>query len=178
MQGRRMVAILSISFLTFALLVAACETRDVRRDPTDTADSTRLGDSMKGYELYSWQDGEVWYFSLVVGTNRLKTRNEISSPEARLEGLEALERELDRLPGGERVFWSAQRVQNTTLPPEKMIDAIRAYCRGRGILLEIEQGEATRPERLPHLAWVASTRLLKSRSEFGQVVEPGWGNEW
>ena len=107
--------------------------------------------------MYSWQVGEVWYFSLLVGTNRLKTPDEISSSETRLEGLEALERELDKLPKGERVFWSAQRVQNTALPPDEMIETVRAYCRGRGILLEIEQVEATRPERLMRPAWMAST---------------------
>lgn len=178
MQGQRIVAILSISLLASTLLLAACGTRGVGRDPTDTAHSTRLAGSMKGYELYSWQVGEVWYFSLLVGTNRLKTPDEISSSETRLEGLEALERELDELPRGERVFWSAQRVQYTTLPPDEMIDAVRTYCRGRGILLEIEQVEATRPQRLGQLAWVVSTGPLKSRSEFGQVVGPGWDSEW
>jgi predicted small secreted protein len=176
-QGRRMMIILSILLLASALLLAACGAREVGRDPADTADSTRLGDSMKGYELYSWQDGEVWYFSLVVGTNRLKTPDEISSSEVRLEGLEALERELDKLPGGERVFWSAQRVQNTTLPPDEIIGAVRAYCRGRGILLVIEQVEATRPDRPLQLAWMASTWPWTRMAAFGQVAEPGWGRE-
>jgi hypothetical protein len=157
-QGRRMVVVLSFSRLVFALLLSACGSRDPGADPTNTAHSTRLAGSMKGYELYSWQEGEVWYFSLLVGTNRLKTPDEISAPETRLEGLKALERELDRLPGGERVFWSAQRVRNTALPADEMMDAIRAYCRERGILLEIERVEATRPQRLPQPIWGASTR--------------------
>ena len=108
--------------------------------------------------MYSWQVGEVWYFSLLVGTNRLKTPDEISSSETRLEGLEALERELDKLPRGEQVFWSAKRVQNTTLPPDEVIGAISAYCRERGILLTVDRVEATRPERLMRPAWMASTR--------------------
>ncbi len=33
--------------------------------------------SLKGYELYSWQKGNDWFFSLVVGTNRNKSVAEI-----------------------------------------------------------------------------------------------------
>lgn len=150
-QAWRMVAIVTISLSALVLLLAACGTPVVGRDSTEPAPSTRLSGSMKGYELYSWQTGEDWHFSLLVGTNRLKTPDEISAAETRLEGLEALERELDKLPEGEQVFWSAKRVRNTTLPPDEMINVISAYCRDRGILLTIERLEATRPERLPEL---------------------------
>ncbi|MDY7040138.1 MAG: hypothetical protein SVX38_04675 [Chloroflexota bacterium] len=103
-----------------------------------TPPETSLPGSMKGYELYSWQTQGDWYFALVVGTNRIKTHDEISSPEVRLRGIEELKRELDRLSSGEQVFWSAQRVTNTTLPPAEIISEVRAYCRQRGIQLEIE----------------------------------------
>jgi hypothetical protein len=42
------------------------------------------------------------------------------------------------VPDGEWVFWSGQRVPNTTLPPDEMIDEIRAYCEQRGIQLGVE----------------------------------------
>lgn len=98
---------------------------------------TRPTRSMKGYELYSWQIQGDWYFALVVGTNRLKTYDEISSPEVRLQGLAAVESELDKVAKGEQVFWSAERVPNTTLPPLEIVDEVRAYCTERGIQLEI-----------------------------------------
>jgi hypothetical protein len=94
--------------------------------------------SMKGYELYSWQTQREWYFALVVGTNRIKTYEEISSPGVRVQGLETLKSELDKLSSGEQVFWSTQWVSNTTLPPGETIDEIRTYCIQRGIKLEIE----------------------------------------
>jgi hypothetical protein len=107
-------------------------------DPDLAGFVSDIPESMKGYELYSWQVQDVWYFALVVGTNRLKTYEEVSSSETRVKGLEALKRELDRLPDGERVFWSDQRVPNTTLPPDEMIDEIRAYCEQRGTQLDVE----------------------------------------
>lgn len=36
-----------------------------------------LKTSFKGFELYSWQEDEKWHFSLLEGTNRMKTCEEI-----------------------------------------------------------------------------------------------------
>ena len=94
--------------------------------------------SMKGYELYSWHMGDEWHFALVLGTNRIKTYEEISSPEVHVQGLEALQAQLDQLPAGEWIFWSAQRVPNMALPPDEVVDEVRTYCRQRGIQLEVE----------------------------------------
>jgi len=109
-----------------------------RGDPDLAGFVSDIPESMKGYELYSWQVQDAWYFALVVGTNRLKTYEEVSSPETRVKGLEALKSEVDKLPGGEQVLWSTQRVPNTTLLPDEMIDEIRAYCEQRGIQLDVE----------------------------------------
>lgn len=109
-----------------------------RSDPDLARFVSDIPASMKGYELYSWQAQDEWYFALVVGTNRIKTYDEVSSPETRVQGLEALKSELDKLSSGEQVFWSTQRVPNTTLPPDGIIDEIRAYCGQCGIRLEVE----------------------------------------
>jgi len=122
-------------------LVSACggdaSPTPVHIAPTVTSTSTHAR-SMKGHELYSWQMQGAWHFSLVVGTNRLKTFEEVSSPEVRVQGIEALKGELDELAVGEQVFWSGQRVPHTSLPPDEMIETIHAYCAERGIELEIE----------------------------------------
>jgi hypothetical protein len=44
-----------------------------------------LPQSMKGYELYSWKSGGTWCFTLITGTNRLKTPAEIASRESTIE---------------------------------------------------------------------------------------------
>jgi hypothetical protein len=49
---------------------------------------------MKRYDLYSWQDQDLWCFALVVGMNRLKTFEEVSSSEARVTGVGALKSEV------------------------------------------------------------------------------------
>jgi hypothetical protein len=91
--------------------------------------------SMKGYELYSWQTHNGWYFSLVMGTNRLKKYAEVTSPKVRINGVAALKRKLRALPAGEEVFWSSERFRKMSLPPKGIADELSAYCEQRGIKL-------------------------------------------
>jgi len=75
-----------------------------------------LPSSMKGYELVSWQEGDDWHFTLVTGTNREKTFEELMSPESEITkdgvvkitvtGLENIEKVLAKLPAMTEVFWS------------------------------------------------------------------------
>lgn len=93
--------------------------------------------SMKGYELYSWQEMGEWHFALLLGTNRIKTYHEVTSPDVRVKDIEVLKSELDRLSVGEQVFWLVGRVPGMALPAEAVIDELRVYCEGRGIRLEV-----------------------------------------
>jgi hypothetical protein len=103
----------------------------------------RAPHSMKGYELYSWQEQGEWTFALVVGTNRIKTYDEISAPEARVRGLHGIRAELDLLPRGEQVFWTAGRVPNTVLPPDRLLDGLTAHCTQRGLQLVVMPASGT-----------------------------------
>lgn len=112
--------------------------------------------SMKGYELYSWKSGRAWRFTLITGTNRLKTLTEITLPESEVEdqwvvkvtveGLPALEAVLDRLPAGEHVSWQGARGLSPgdpapqvrlALPPRSTIREVQAFCAERGIELAV-----------------------------------------
>ena len=113
--------------------------------------------SMKEYELYSWKSGRVWRFTLITGTNRLKTLTEIASPESILEGdwvkttvegVPDLESVLERLPSGTQVFWQGARhpgVDSSTsevhlrIPPGRLVKEIRSHCAELGIQLEVSR---------------------------------------
>jgi len=99
---------------------------------------------MKGYELYSWKIRGDWYFALLVGTNRLKTRREVSSPKARVRGVEALKRKLDRLAEGEEVTWAGGLAPGAVLPPEKIVEEVKNYCGRRGIILRVSRARRQR----------------------------------
>jgi len=106
----------------------------------------RLPHSIKGYELYSWLEDSQWHFTLITGTNRNKTLEEITSKEdyisqsgwvkAHVLGVDATKDVLSRLPQSELVFWcdgmhlvhTAETNINIQLPPEQIADAIKEHA--------------------------------------------------
>jgi len=50
-------------------------------DKLTISDVAQFPPSMKGYELYSWEEDNQWHFTLITGTNRTKTMEEITSEE-------------------------------------------------------------------------------------------------
>jgi hypothetical protein len=108
--------------------------------------------SMKGYELYSWeQDGE-WHFTLITGTNRNKTVEEVTSttPSGSVDGLvhihvvgqEAIKDVLSRVPPSEFVIWLAELREESPqpgpiirLPPDPIVVDIREHAVRSGLTL-------------------------------------------
>jgi len=105
--------------------------------------------TMKGYELYSWEEDGQWHFTLITGTNRVKTIGEITSEEdfiseigwvkIQVVGADAIKDVLSRLPEGESVFWCDElHIWQSTetdlqLPPEQIADAIEEYAKQCGL---------------------------------------------
>jgi hypothetical protein len=111
----------------------------------------KLPHSMKGYELYSWPEDSQWHFTLITGTNRNKTLEEIVSSaniisedgwvQIHVVGVDAIKTVLSRLPQNEFILWLArlrseqtpQGGVNITLPTGPTIDTIKEYAGGRGL---------------------------------------------
>lgn len=114
--------------------------------PTDA-----LPQSFKGYELYSWQEGEEWHFTLITGTNRNKTVEEVLSPvplvvsdgwvHIHAVGAEELKATLSRLPAGEHVFWFSEFYgeggEAISLPPRDAVEAISSHATACGLDLVV-----------------------------------------
>jgi hypothetical protein len=92
-------------------------------------------ESMKGYELYSWKEDGQWYFSVLIGTNREKTLQEIQAPEARLKGLEELQPLLESIPAGQYMTWLSR--QSLAFPPEETLKHVQEICQRQGLELGI-----------------------------------------
>jgi hypothetical protein len=95
--------------------------------------STPFPESMKGYELYSWQEGSQWKFSILVGTNREKTLDEIKAEENVLHGVEALIAALERIPSEQYITWSSR--ETLSFPPAEVIEQIETICTEQGLIL-------------------------------------------
>ena len=114
----------------------------------------KLPHSMKGYELYSWSDNNQWHFTIITGTNRNKTLEEITSQgdyisesgwvKAHVVGVDAIKDVLSRLSQNEHVSWrggefiilsepAEQTNINLQLPPEQIVDTIRKHAEGCGL---------------------------------------------
>lgn len=104
--------------------------------------------AMKGYELYSWRRDGNWHFSLLEGTNRRKTYEEITSDKIALKGNSGLKARLDKLPRGSEVIWTTgidpSVIKSATgknpkleLPSGKRVRKIKKYCDKIGVKLTL-----------------------------------------
>ena len=124
-----MRTIQTLSFIILlSLIMSGCGTAV---EPTPT----QLAESMKGYELYSWQDSNLWKFSLLVGTNREKSLDEIKSPGSVLLGMDALTSTLKRVPSGQYVTWLSR--ETLSFPPGNIIKQVQEICKDQGLILNI-----------------------------------------
>jgi hypothetical protein len=132
--------------LLLSVWLPACSTNP----KTSLTSTAPLPHSMKGYELYSWPVDEEWHFTLITGTNRLKTVDEITTGQDMLDtggwvkvsvvGLDTLKAVLRRLPVGESVFWVGGRYlffDRLSLPPQAVIDELQVYCQELGLDLSV-----------------------------------------
>ena len=111
-----------------------------------------LPDMGKGYELYSWQADEDWCFTLIAGTNRSKSFEEITSTQNSLDegfikitvtSIDDLEILIKRLPEGIDLIWSGidlsgeveEGTQYFTYPPEDVVTRIVELALEQGIEL-------------------------------------------
>ena len=97
--------------------------------------ATQSGESMKGFELYSWQEDNQWKFSLLTGTNREKTLDEITSTDTALEGMEALRPALEAVSPGQYITWLVK--EPLSFPPEDIIRQVEQICKDQGLILTI-----------------------------------------
>jgi len=117
------------------------------------AASDPLPSSMKGYELYAWDDGTETWFTLLPGTNRFKTPDEVFSDEREaidtsgwfaitVAGLDAIGGQLARLPQGAAVFLRTVRyppgaVLEPLPTPQSVLEVVRDHAIALGLDLQV-----------------------------------------
>lgn len=88
--------------------------------------------AFKGWELYVWQDDGETYFSLLLGTNRLKTDDEIA--KTAVKGIDAIKSKLDELKPGEFVFVGGKKL--TEPPPKDQAAQVAEYGKKIGLKMQ------------------------------------------
>ena len=125
---RSVAAAFPAGCLAAALALAGCS-GTLRPAPQANAeggaDGTRR--SFKGWELYAWPEGPDWKYSLLPGTNRLKSDDEIAASDARLENLDQVKQALAQLAPGEWVTLLPRKAGDPR-PSADDLAAIAAFC--------------------------------------------------
>jgi hypothetical protein len=109
-------------------------------------DTLTFSHSMKGWELYSWPNGKNWNYSILIGTNRLKTFDEVTKNKIVVVGKDSLKMLLDKFPAKESIYWVDEEWLNVTwqdnygnlsLPDINTINEIKNYCNQIELVLEV-----------------------------------------
>jgi hypothetical protein len=115
-------------------------------------DTLTVTHSIKGWELYSWPDGNDWHYSIMIGTNRTKTFAEVTSTETSalhlitIIGIDTLKLVLAKFPEDEYITWIGKgwlenswggNYGNLQLPPQNIIDEITQFCDQKKLNLQV-----------------------------------------
>ena len=127
------------------IILGTCSKNDTQEPAYQiNINSLTFESSMKGWELYSWQNLNDWNYSILIGTNRLKSYDEVMNNEIVVTSKDSLKLLLDRLPTDETIIWIGptwlarcwgNNYKNLSLPPQAIIDEIEQYCTDHHLIL-------------------------------------------
>jgi hypothetical protein len=147
MKNLRILILLSLITASFNFIKCS-KGNNNEMHPVDliNPDTVSFYHSMKGWEFYSWPNGDDWNYSILEGTNRTKSYNEVTTNKIVVCGKDSLKMLLDKFPENEYIFWIGKKwlescwgsdYGNLSLPDNKTINEIKEYCAGKKLVLGI-----------------------------------------
>jgi hypothetical protein len=148
----KQIPLLLLSFSLLLFIACTKDNKDEKANTKSDFDTLNVPHSMKGYEIYSWPEGNKWYFSVMVGTNRIKTYAEVISNTPSqvhlitVTGIDTLKQVLARFPENEYITWIGKgwlqnawgsNFGNLQLPPQNYIDEITQFCTQKKLNLQV-----------------------------------------
>ena len=98
----------------------------------------RVGPANAGggpWELYIWRSAShEWNFSLLSGTDRTKTLQEITDPQTTIAGLANIKKRLKELPPGAEVVWQSYMKEPI---PETITEDLLRFSEREGLNLTV-----------------------------------------
>ena len=116
---------LAIAALSMAQTSSAFRYKAATEDPKNAGKLK----SMKGWDLYVWEEKGDTLCSLLAGTNAEKSDDQIA--KAAIKGVEAIKTELDKIEPGQHVLIMGQKRGDH--PPQKAADELANYCTKIGL---------------------------------------------
>lgn len=145
MKKSKNIRFLLIISVTIIGLLVSC--RQLTSPETDEKTTNYIfPESLKGYELYGWVENGENYFTLITGTNRTKSADEIRSDEClatgnswvkiKVKGVEALQNVATQIPKGEMIFWKGGILGYPAISNDLII-IIKKYFESLGLVFTI-----------------------------------------
>jgi len=141
---------ISLLLICLSMLCVECSKEpDPEKIPVDRInfDTVSFVPSMKGWELYSWPNGDDYNHSLLPGTNRIKTYGEVTHNRFIVFGVDSLKMLLGKIPAEESIFWIGRNwleqcwggnySGNLELPDIYTMNEIKEFCIEQNLILGI-----------------------------------------
>lgn len=146
--------------LFFAVVFSSC-CKEIKGDNCEDLSSQKLDtltiqSSLKGWELYSWSGDNVdcfsWNYTIMPGTNRLKTFNEVTNDAfLKVSGEKRLKLLLSKFPANENILWVGEKwlsnvwspsninYGNLRLPSSSLVNKIKQHCMQKRLQLTVAE---------------------------------------
>ena len=125
-----------MKFYLILLLLISFACRNVSSDensnqtlnnPARDSTSDRMLRSMKGFELYVWEKKGEIYYSLLRGTNRIKSYDEIHNAKVVVNDLKSIKQKIDSISSGESIIIHYENIDTAK------VQSLKDYIRNRNI---------------------------------------------
>jgi len=138
---KKLQLLLVVSLIVASVNFIRCSKDNNKITSTTKLDTLSISHSMKGWELYSWPIGNDWSYSILMGTNRAKSINEVITNRIAVVGKDSLKMILGKFPAKEEIIWIGKRSgvgwENLSLPDGNTIDEIKNYCNQKELALSV-----------------------------------------
>jgi hypothetical protein len=145
---KKLQLLIFISLIVISFTFTKCSDENNHATNSTKLDTLSFPPSMKGWELYSWPNGNVWNYSILIGTNRLKTYDEVVTNKIAVIGKDSLKMLLDKFPVKENIFWISEGwlskcwsvdYGNLSLPDSNTRNEIINYCKQKELVLVVNE---------------------------------------
>ena len=132
-------------FLVVGIIACQKRTDNLTTAKSSLLDTVSFSQSMKGWELYSLRSGNNWLYSILMGTNRGKSYDEVALNNVKVIGTDSLKMLLAKLPANENITWrgtgwlptSTGDHYNLTLPDISTVNEIKDFCAQKGLIIYV-----------------------------------------
>ena len=132
-------------FLVVGMIACQKRTDNLTTAKSSLLDTVSFSQSMKGWELYSLRSGNNWLYSILMGTNRGKSYDEVALNNVKVIGTDSLKMLLAKLPANENIIWrgtgllpySSGGYYTLTSPDNSTVNEIKDFCAQKGLIIYV-----------------------------------------